>query len=300
MIELTNVTKTFDDRVILDNLNLNVKKGSIYGLVGPNGAGKTTVINHITGVYKQNSGSVKIFGEDVFENDAVKSRMLSIADDWYYYPGAKVKEMKDFYKSVYPTFDDAYYEKVRKTLNIDEKSLIRRMSKGMKKQVAFLLSLACRPELLILDEPLDGLDPVMRRQILSFLIDDVAEREMSILVSSHNLRELEDICDTIGIMHKGKMLIEKPLDDLKGIVHKYQTILTDEQVRELAGEFKILSSSKNGSVYTLIVSDDSMIVESRIRELSPQLCDKIKLTLEEVFIYELGGLGYDVKEIMGE
>lgn len=298
MIKVSGVTKHFDKFKALDNFYLNVRKGTIYGLVGPNGAGKTTILNHITGVLRPECGEITVGGEDVWENEKVKETMLSISDDWFYYSTYTIREMADFYADIYPHFNRARYEKIKQVFNIDEKRQIRKLSKGMKKQVAFWLSLSAMPDVLILDEPLDGLDPVMRKQVLNLVISDVAEREMTVLVSSHNLRELEDICDWVGIIHQGHMIVEKPLDDLKGSVHKYQLVFREDMtdaVRALSG---VLHISKTGSVMSVIVRGDADETDKEISALSPVLCERISLTLEEVFIYELGGLGYDFKNIM--
>ena len=219
MIQVKNVTKYFDDFKVLDDFSLNVRKGTIYGLVGPNGAGKTTIINHINGVLKPLEGEITINGTPVYENVNVKQRVLSIADDWFYYSTYTIKQMAHFYADIYPHFNFKRYEAIKEIFKIDEKRQIRKLSKGMKKQVAFWLVLSAMPQVLILDEPLDGLDPVMRKQVLNLVIADVADREMTVLVSSHNLRELEDICDWVGIIHQGRMIIEKP-DEEKSGVHK--------------------------------------------------------------------------------
>ena len=298
MIKVNNITKYFDSFKALDNLTMNVKKGTIYGLVGPNGAGKTTIINHITGMLRANSGDVTIDGEPVYENEKIKQRLLSISDDWFYYSTYTVKQMASFYKSIYKNFNDERYETIKKLLNIDEKRQIRKFSKGMKKQVAFWLSLSAQPDVLILDEPLDGLDPVMRKQVLNLVISDVAEREMTVLVSSHNLRELEDICDWVGIIHKGKMIIEKPLDDLKGSVQKYQIVVDEEKYNQLERDSDVLHVSKTGSVSSVIVRGTADVTDKKMAKYSSILCERISLTLEEVFIYELGGLGYDFKNII--
>ncbi len=298
MIEVKNVTKHYEKFLALDSVTMHVRKGTIYGLVGSNGAGKTTVINHINGVLRAEAGSVMIDGEDVYENEQIKKRVLSIADDWFYYATYSIKQMADFYRDIYPSFNSERYEKIKEVFAIDEKRQIRKLSKGMKKQVAFWLSLSAMPDVLILDEPLDGLDPVMRKQVLSLVIQDVLEREMTVLVSSHNLRELEDICDWVGIIHRGKLVAEKPLDDLKGSVFKYQIILDEasEDVLREAGE--VLHISRSGSVVSVIIRNVTEDGEKKLRELSPHLCEKVSLTLEEVFIYELGGLGYDCKNIL--
>lgn len=297
MIEVKNISKSFGAVRALTELSMKVPKGSIYGLVGPNGAGKTTIINHLTGAYRPDSGSVSINGEEVWENTDLKKRVLCINDDWYFYPSFSMKEMAKLYAGLYPTFSRERYEKLAEILPIDEKRQIRRFSKGMKKQVAFRLVLSCMPEVLILDEPLDGLDPVMRKQIMNVIISDVAERQMTVLVSSHNLRELEDICDYVGIIHKGSLVAEKPLEDIKGNICKIQLAFNGEFPEELLDE-SILHTSKVGSVYTVIIKGDASAFEEKAKSFSPLVFDKVSLTLEEVFIYELGGLGYDFKEIV--
>ncbi len=298
MIKAKGVTKSFGGFFALDGFNMTVPKGSIYGLVGPNGAGKTTIINHILGVLKEDSGEVLIDGEKVWENDELKQSVLCINDDWYFYPSFTVKEMAAFYKNIYKNFNRERYEALGEILNIEENRQIRRLSKGMKKQVAFRLVLSCMPKVLVLDEPLDGLDPVMRKQIMNIIIADVLEREMTVLVSSHNLRELEDICDHVGIIHKGRMMIEKPLDDLKGNIQKVQVVFSGEFPEELKDKLEILHLSKIGSVYTAIIKGESEKIAEKIKEYNPMVFDKVSLTLEEVFIYELGGLGYEFKDIV--
>ncbi|MFA7637039.1 MAG: ABC transporter ATP-binding protein [Monoglobales bacterium] len=295
MIKVTNVTKYFDDYKVLDEISLHVRKGTIYGLIGPNGAGKTTIINHINGVLRPVSGEIEVDGEKVWENEQVKRKILNISDDWYYYPTFSIKEMAKFYANIYPDFDMSRYGAIKNIFNIDEKRQIRKLSKGMKKQVAFWLSLAAMPDVLVLDEPLDGLDPVMRKQVLGLVISDVADREMTVLVSSHNLRELEDICDWVGIIHNGKMIIEKPLDDLRGNVHKYQVVFGD---KKLDNAENLLHISNTGTVYNIILRGDADKTDAQLKALDPILCERTSLTLEEVFIYELGGLGYDFKNII--
>lgn len=298
MIKAKGIVKRFGNFKALDNFEINVPKGSIYGLVGPNGAGKTTIINHLMGVYKADKGAVLIDGEDVWENRDLKQRVLCINDDWYYFGSYTVKEMARFYESIYKNFNRERYENLGKILKIEENRQIRRLSKGMKKQVAFRLVLSCMPDVLILDEPLDGLDPVMRKQIMNIIISDVADREMTVLVSSHNLRELEDICDYVGIIHNGKMVIEKPLDDLKGSILKLQLVFNGDFPESLKETADILNLSKTGSVYTVIVRGDKQTIESDFKAYNPVVFDKVSLTLEEVFIYELGGLGYDFENII--
>ena len=295
MIKVSDVTKYFEDYKVLDEISLHVRKGTIYGLIGPNGAGKTTIINHINGVLKPVSGEITIGGEKVFENENIKKKVLNISDDWFYFSTFSIKEMAKFYADIYPDFNRERYEAIKEIFKIDEKRQIRKLSKGMKKQVAFWLCLSAMPDVLILDEPLDGLDPVMRKQVLNLVIADVADREMTVLVSSHNLRELEDICDWVGIIHKGKMIIEKPLDDLKGNVHKYQVVFGEAKLEQSEN---VLHISNTGHIYNVILRGDADKTEEQIKALNPTLCERVSLTLEEVFIYELGGLGYDFKNII--
>ncbi len=298
MIKVSAVTKYFDDYKALDEISIHVPKGAVYGIIGSNGAGKTTLINHINGVLKPASGEITIDGESVYENERIKRRVLSISDEWFYYNTYSVMEMAKFYASMYPTFKWERYEAIKEVLKIDEKRPIRKFSKGMKKQVAFWLSLSSMPDVLILDEPLDGLDPVMRKQILSLVIADVADREMTVLVSSHNLRELEDICDWVGIIHEGRLIVEKPLDDIKGNIHKYQVVFGEKGVEELRNDKDILHISNTGTIYSIIIRGDMQETMNKINSFSPVLCERTSLTLEEVFIYELGGLGYDFKNII--
>ena len=298
MIQVENVVKEFDGFRALDGLSLHVGKGEVYGLVGPNGAGKSTIIRHITGVYKQDAGTILVDGQKVFENPDVKQKFAYIPDELFYFMQADTMEMKRFYQGIYPDFDEKLFEKMRKFFpNIDTKRSIRRLSKGMQKQVAFWLSICCRPELLILDEPVDGLDPVMRRQIWSLIMADVSERNTTVFVSSHNLRELEDVCDHVGIMHQGKIILERSLSELQGSVCKIQAAF-QAGMPKLPEEFEILHMSNTGRVYTLIVKGNPVEAKKQMERLNPMLVDVLPLTLEEIFIYELGGADYAVKDIL--
>ena len=298
MIEVKNLVKQFDGFRALDSVDMHVKKGAIYGLVGPNGAGKSTLIRHLTGVYRQDAGEVKIAGETVYENPAVKEKFGYIPDDLFYFVSANTYEMKRFYQGMYPKFDDKLFFKLMEFFpTIDPKKNIRSLSKGMQKQVAFWLAVCIRPELLILDEPVDGLDPVMRRQVWSIIMADVAETGSTVLVSSHNLRELEDVCDHVGIMHKGKIMIERSLSDLQGSVCKIQVAFQAEMPKLPEG-FEVLHMSNTGRVYTLIVKGNPAEAKIQLEKMHPMLIDILPLTLEEIFIYELGGVEYEVKDIL--
>ena len=298
MIEVKNVVKTFDGFRALDDLSMGVQEGAIYGLVGPNGAGKSTIIRHLTGIYRPDSGQVLVDGEEVYENPGRKARLAAIPDDWYYFPSASVLDMMRFYRGFYPSFDRDRYEKFKTVFSIPEKSLIRRLSKGMQKQVAFWLTMCCRPKYLVLDEPVDGLDPVMRRQVWSLMMSDVAEYGTTVLVSSHNLRELEDVCDHVGIMSRGKVLLERSLSDLQENIVKLQVVWPSAEVPVLPADLPLLHTSHVGRVYTYIVRGNAGTVSRRMEECRPLMLEALPLSLEEIFIYELGGEHYAVKEIV--
>ena len=298
MLEAKNVVKTFDGFRALDGLTMTVPKGAVYGLVGPNGAGKSTIIRHLAGIYRQDSGEVLLDGQPVYESPAVKRRMTVIGDDWYYFPQANIREMARFFAGMYPAFSWERYEKLKQVFPLDEKMMLRRMSKGMQKQAAFWLTVCCMPEYLILDEPVDGLDPVMRRQVWSLLLGDVAERGTTVLVSSHNLRELEDVCDHVGILNHGKVLLERSLSDLQDNTVKLQVAYQGVTEPVLPAELNILHRSHVGRVYTYIVRGSSEEILRRMQITDPVLPESIPLTLEEIFIYELGGVEYAAKDIL--
>ncbi len=298
MIKVENLVKTFHSFCALDHVNMHVPQGSIYGLVGPNGAGKSTIIRHITGIYRPDQGTVLVNGSPVYENVAAKSQIAYIPDDLYYFLHASTLEMKRFYAGLYPNFDTALFEKLREFFPaIDVNQNIRHLSKGMQKQVAFWLALCCNPRLLVLDEPVDGLDPVMRRQLWSLILGRVQEHQITVLVSSHNLRELEDICDHVGFMHHGKLLLEHSLCELQGTVSKIQAAFP-QGMPALPEQFDVLHMSNMGRVYTMIVRGNPQEAKKALEALNPLLVDVLPLTLEEIFIYEMGGADYAVKDIL--
>lgn len=296
MIEVRNVIKEFDGFRALDDLSMTVPTGSVYGLVGPNGAGKSTIIRHLTGIYHQDAGEIMIDGAPVFENPEVKSRIAYIPDDIFYYANASIREMMDFYRSIYPHFDAERFKKLADVFGLDPKRQMRRLSKGMQKQAAFWIAVSLRPEILILDEPVDGLDPVMRRQIWSIIMADVAENGTTVLVSSHNLRELEDVCDSVGIMNKGKIMIERSLNELQENIVKIQLALPDGEV--LPEGLDILHKSNTGRLQSLIMHGTQEDLTEKLQSAHPLFIDAVPLTLEEIFIYELGGADYEVKDIV--
>ncbi len=288
-----NVTKRFDGFAALDGLTLSVPKGAVYGLVGPNGAGKTTFIKALAGITRIDEGKITVNGEEIYDNEKMKKRMAYVSDDLFFFSTYTIKQTAKLYAGMYPGWDWNAYRTMLNFFKADENKRCRRMSKGMQKQAAIWLALCTNPEILILDEPVDGLDPVMRKNIWSLIMQAVCDREMTVLVSSHNLRELEDVCDHVGMVHKGKVVLEKALDDVKGSIHKVQTAFEGEFPTELESKLNILNRTSFGSVVTLIVRGEEDSIRKAVGEQSPLILDILPLTLEEVFIYELGGLGYE-------
>ena len=299
MIEAKAVSKSFDGFLALNDLDMTVPKGSIYGLVGPNGAGKSTILRHLCGVYRPDSGVITIEGQPVYEHPAIKERMVVIPDDVYYYGSASVREMMKFYRGMYPTFSMERFEQLTEAFpEVDAKRPIRRMSKGMQKQAAFWLAMSCCPAYLLLDEPVDGLDPVMRRQVWSLLMGDVAERGTTVLVSSHNLRELEDVCDHVGILSHGQVVIERSLSQLQGTTVKLQVAFPDGVQPGLPQGMEVLHQSQLGRVYTYIVRGRADEVQQQVEAIHPLFVEALPLSLEEIFIYEMGGNDYAVRDIV--
>ncbi len=298
MIDLKTVVKSFDGFNALDGVNMHVDTGSVYGLVGPNGAGKTTLMNTLCGIYRADAGHILVDGASVYENNAVKKRIVYISDDVFYFHNSTTQGLKNFYKGIYPDFDEQMFTDFAKYFpSINPKANIRRLSKGMKKQVAFWIAMCCKPDILVLDEPVDGLDPMMRHQVWSLIMKDVAERNTTVLVSSHNLRELEDVCDTVGIMYKGRIVIEAALDDLRERLLKYQVSFNeDTEISELG--LNILREKKTGRVYELIITGDRNEIAEKHKSFTPLFVEELPMTLEEIFIYELGEVDDEIKQML--
>lgn len=285
MIKVTNLTKKFDEITALDNFNMNVEKGAIYGLVGPNGAGKTTIIKTLIGVYKQDSGEVVIGNEN---EKITKQDIVYVSDDLYFFPTYTILEMAKFYAGIYKNFDWDTFNNLKEIFNIDTKRKAVKLSKGMKKQVAFWLTISCRPKIMLLDEPIDGLDPIMKKKVWKLLLEDVNINKTTVVVSSHNLKELEDVCTNLGIIKNGKMELEKSLNKLEKNIHKIQIAFKND-VNFKKDNLEILKQEKNGSVYNLIIKGEKQEIEKTLRKYNPIILDFIPLNLEEVFIYEMDG-----------
>jgi len=298
MIKTVNMTKNFGSFTALDNLSIRVRKGSVYGLVGPNGAGKTTLIKHLAGVYQPDSGKILVNGEPIYENVKLKSSMVYIPDDLYFFSQFSIYETARLYASVYPDWNWQRYETLKQVFPLDEKKRVSRLSKGMQRQAAFWLGVSTMPRIMLLDEPVDGLDPIMRRKVWNLMLQDVAERGTTVLVSSHNLRELEDVVDHIGILHNGRLVVERELDDVKSDIHKLQVGYTGEIPEKALAMEGILHREQIGSILSLIVRGRKETVLPKIKATKPVILDILPLTLEEIFIYELGGMDYDIKNIL--
>ncbi|MGM7701785.1 ABC transporter ATP-binding protein [Pseudalkalibacillus sp. Hm43] len=298
MIVVNKISKELDDTEALSDVSFTVKKGSIYGLLGSNGAGKTTLLRIIAGVLKESKGNITIDNLPVFENTQVKERMIFIPDTLYFFSQYTVRQMANFYRSMYPSWNEERFQQLSEVFDIDVKKKIQKFSKGMQRQVAFWISLSAMPDILILDEPIDGLDPVMRKKVKNLILQDVAEREMTVLISSHNLREIEDICDHIGILHKGELLLEKELDDLKSDVHKVQVAFKEGIPEGLFEDVRVLYKEERGSVLLCIVQGRAEEVEKQIEQYNPVIFDLLPLTLEEIFIYEMGDVGYAIQSVL--
>ena len=298
VIRAEGLSKSYGGRPVVRDLGLCVGAGEVFGLLGANGAGKTTSVECLLGVRKPDAGTVRIGGEDVWENAALKARIAAIPDDWYYFLQSSIRDMMRFYRGFYPAFSMERYEKLKEVFQLDEKRPIRRLSKGMQKQAAFWLALCCRPDILVLDEPVDGLDPVMRRQVWSLLMGDVADHGTTVLVSSHNLRELEDVCDHVGILSRGKVLIERSLSALQENVVKMQVVFQEKELPQLPGDLQVLHVSQVGRIHTLIIRGNATEITNRLAAFAPILMEALPLTLEEIFIYELGGEDYAVRDIV--
>lgn len=298
MIHVHDLYKQFEKFEAVKGIELHIKKGSIYGLLGSNGAGKTSLLKTIAGIYKPNAGQVLIEDKAIFENIEMKQRLIFLADQLYFFPNTTIKQAARFYSDMYTNWNEERFSKLQEVFKIDITKKIHRLSKGMQRQVAFWLALSTMPDILILDEPFDGLDAVMRQKIKNMLIQDVAERELTILISSHNLREVEDLCDSVGIMHNGKLMIEKDLDDLKSDIHKIQVAFKTDVPDDFLSNYNVLYKEERGSVKLFIVRGKEDSIEHHVHSYSPAIFDLLPLTLEEIFIYEMRDVGYAIENIV--
>lgn len=290
LITAKNVVKKFDKFTALNHFNMNVPEGSIYGLVGPNGSGKTTTIKHLIGMYKQDEGEILVNDEKVYDNEKVKSKIAYISDDLYFFHGYSIKDMAKFYSKIYKDFSFEKFNDLQKVFNIDIKRKVNKLSKGMKKQVAFWLTISCNPEIMILDEPIDGLDPIMKENVWKILLEEVKKRKMTVIISSHNLKELENVCTNIGIMKNGEMVLEKELEKKDNNIQKVQIVFSNNsQIGKIREKLSILKEEKVGSVYYFIIKGEQKEIEDILNKYKLTLIEFLPLSLEEVFMFENGG-----------
>lgn len=299
-VKAIEVSKSFDRYQAVKEATLELVPGTIHGLLGSNGAGKTTFLKLLAGIYQADSGQILYDEEEIYENTVIKEQMLFMPDIPYFFNYSNLHEMSAFYKESYPGFSDSRFLQLVKLLKLNPKQRFNRMSKGMKRQAAFILSLSCQPKVLLLDEPFDGLDPVVRHTIKNLLIQDVSSHQMSILVSSHNLREMEDFCDSISIMHEGTMLINRELDSLKREHCKVQVAFETLPPESFYRDLKALDRKIKGRVVTCITAGNDSHIEEIITQYHPLMYDILPLTLEEIFTYEMGGHGYAIENIIVE
>lgn len=298
MIETKNLTKRFGDIVAVDHIDAVIKDGSVFGLIGTNGAGKSTFLRMLCGVLRPDEGQVTIDGREIFENIQVKSRFFYISDDQYFFGNATPKEMMQFYRTVYPEFHKERFRKLMKSFDLDENRKINTFSKGMRKQVSVICGVCAGTDYLFCDETFDGLDPVMRQTVKSIFVGDMEERNLTPIIASHNLRELEDICDHVGLLHKGGILLSRELDDLKLNIHKIQCVLAPGVEPEGLTGLEIVKTEKRGSLCTLTVRGNREEIQSVIEESHPVFAEIIPLSLEEIFISETEVAGYDIKKLV--
>lgn len=299
MIEVKNVVMRFDDRNALDGISLSVPEGCAYGLLGSNGAGKSTLLRLLSGIYRQNSGEVRIDGEEVYDNAALKERVFFINDETVQFNNMTLTELRDYYKKFYCSFSDELWNKLHAALDLPLKKRLSTFSKGMKRQAAVICGIACRTPYLFLDEAFDGLDPTMRIIVKQMLIDAMVDNRLTVIFSSHNLGEIDEFCDRVGLLHNGKVVFDRELDNVKGSVFKIQTAFDAPVTKEQFSDVDVLHIETNGSVVHIIARGDREKVRAAIEKLSPKLYDEVPLSLEEIFIYEMEVLGYDSSKLGG-
>lgn len=306
MIELKNATKNFDSYTALEHAELTIEKGTAFGLLGSNGAGKSTILRLLSGIYKPDEGDVFIDGEKVYDNVSIKEKVFFINDETVQFGSFTLKELKNYYKSYYRNFSDETFEELRKRINLPLNKKINKFSKGMKRQAIVIIGLACKTDYLLLDEAFDGLDPTMRIIVKKMLVDAMLDRQLTTVISSHNLREINEVCDSAALLHNGKIIFARDLDSMTSSIHKIQAVFNPdkdgnpvEYTREQLAEsgLEILHFERSQSIYYIIAKGDADTLKAYFAPKNPMLFEIVPLTLEEIFIYELEVLGYDSNDI---
>ncbi len=298
MIKVDRVSKKYDNDFVLNNLSFNIKDNCIYGLVGANGAGKSTLLRIIMGIFDANMGSVTIDGEEVSHNVKLKQKMVFIPDDLFFYPGYTLIDMAKYYQSMYDEFDMDYLRELANLLKLKENVKISNFSKGMKRQCALICAIATNADYMFFDETFDGLDPVIRNVMKKIIVKQMNKKKTTIVMTSHNLRELEDICDNLGLLYQGGILFESEIDTIKTNMYKVQISLKGDFDKDDFSDIDLLSYKKNGSVATLIIKDVDNTSKKKLAKKNPIILDYLNLTLEEIFIYEMEAMGYEFNKLV--
>ena len=298
MIKVESVTKYYGDVCSLDEVTLQIPDGSIFGLIGSNGSGKSTLLRAMSGIFAVEEGRILFDGCNIWENTEQKAKLVYLSDEPYFLPHSSIEDMRNLFRSLYPTFDSVKFDKLLNLFGLPLRRKINTFSKGMQKQTSVLLGLSVCPKYLFCDETFDGLDPVMRHLVKRILMEDIAERGTTVVMASHNLRELEDICDHIALLHKGKLLFQNDLDDMKLSIQKIQTVFTEPDAEAKLREMPLLNLERRGSMFTIVARGTREEWEMRLQSMQPQFYECIPLTLEEIFIAEMEENGYDFTEIL--
>ncbi len=298
MIKIEKLSKKYDKENVIDNLNCEIKDGCIYGLVGANGAGKSTLLRLINGIFMKDEGSILIDNEEVFENEKIKQELVFVPDDLFFYPGYTLLDTAKYYEALYKKFDMEYLKKLASLLKLDLNRKINTFSKGMKRQCALICALATKCKYMFFDETFDGLDPVIRNAMKKIIASQIEKENTTIIMTSHNLRELEDICDNLGLLYKGGILFESDIDSIKTSMYKVQISLKNDFSKDSFKDLEVLSFKKVGSVATIIIDDKDGTSKKKLEKLNPIILDYLPLTLEEVFIYEMEALGYEFNKLV--
>lgn len=299
MIAVNEITKLFGETKALGSVSLTIEGGGVYGLIGSNGSGKSTLLRIIAGVYRTDGGTVTVAGEPAFENTQVKDRIFFVSDEPYFFTQYTIAAMAEFYRHFYSRWDEKTYKRLCEIFPLDTKKRINTFSKGMKRQASLLLALSASPDFLLLDEAFDGLDPVMRALLKRIIAEKAADTGLTTVITSHNLRELEDLCTKIGLLHNGRMVIERDYDSLKDTMHKAQLAFAGDIPVDGLAALGALKVETSGRVATLVLRGNHDEIEARLEALSPLFVELLPLTLEEIFLYEMEGTGYDFSQLIG-
>lgn len=299
MIEVKNLSKSFDSIKAIDHINAKIEDGHVFGLIGTNGAGKSTFMRMLSGVLKPEEGEILVDGEPVYDNPAVKEKIFYISDDQYYFRSGTPVDMLKLYQTCYPAFDGAKWKSLMEKFGLDEKRKVNTFSKGMKKQLSVICGICANTKYLLCDETFDGLDPVMRQAVKALFVKEMDERGLTPVIASHNLRELEDICEYVGLLHRGGILLEKDIDDMKLNIHKLQCVIReDEMLQKIRSGLEVVTIDNRGSLYTVTVRGDKEKILEFMEQLNPVFYELLPLSLEEIFISETEVKGYDVKVLL--